>query len=180
MLVNTFCVPPPAIQQQKPSSRTKKIYSTKLKMCFFHSSKNLRNQIAAFVIWKNSCVVFCTPISTKICFLGCFSSFTWNYLDVWWNVIYTCHMWWYICHRCQCDDVWHTNTTYISHFSVHANSVPFVYLDVFSQTQFCFDEYLSFILTFVADYCDCLYGTFWRPSGTLCIDILVSASIAKC
>ena len=40
MLVHTFCVPPPAIQQQKPSSRTKKIYSTKLKMCFFHSSKN--------------------------------------------------------------------------------------------------------------------------------------------
>ena len=109
---------------------------------------------------KNSCVVFCTPISTKICFLGCFSSFTWNYLDVWWNVIYTCHMWWYICHRCQCDDVWHTNTTYISHFSVHANSVPFVYLDVFSQTQFCFDEYLSFILTFVPDFCDCLCGTY--------------------
>ena len=39
MLVHTFCAPPPAIQQQKPSSGAKKLYSTKLKMFLFHSSK---------------------------------------------------------------------------------------------------------------------------------------------
>ena len=39
MLVHKFCAPPPAIQQQKPSSGAKKIYSTKLKIFFFHSSK---------------------------------------------------------------------------------------------------------------------------------------------
>ena len=39
MLVHTFCAPPPAIQQKKPSSGAKKIYSAKLKMFFFHSSK---------------------------------------------------------------------------------------------------------------------------------------------
>ena len=38
MLVHTFCVHPPAIQQY-PSSGAKKIYSAKLKIFFFHSSK---------------------------------------------------------------------------------------------------------------------------------------------
>ena len=39
-----------------------------------------------------------------------------------------------------------------THFSVPANFLPFVYLDDFYLTQFCFDEYLSFILTFVPHY----------------------------
>ena len=39
MLVHIFCAPPPAIQQYKPSSAAKKIYSAKLKMFFCHSSK---------------------------------------------------------------------------------------------------------------------------------------------
>ena len=39
MLVHTFCAPPPAIQQWKPPSGAKKLYSTKLKMFLFHSSK---------------------------------------------------------------------------------------------------------------------------------------------
>ena len=40
MLVHTFCTPPSpsAIQQLKPSG-AKKIYSKKLKMFLFHSSK---------------------------------------------------------------------------------------------------------------------------------------------
>ena len=39
MFVHTFCAPPPAIQQWKPSSGAKKLYSTKLKVFLFHSSK---------------------------------------------------------------------------------------------------------------------------------------------
>ena len=39
MLVHKFCAPPPAIQEWKPSPGAKKLYSTKLKMIFFHSSK---------------------------------------------------------------------------------------------------------------------------------------------
>ena len=39
MLFHTFCALPPAIQQYKPSSGAKEIYSAKLKMFFFHSSK---------------------------------------------------------------------------------------------------------------------------------------------
>ena len=61
-------------------------------------------------------------VSTKIWFLGCFSSLTWNYLGVWWHVIFNIY-------------------TFFSPF------VPIAYLDVFFLTQFCFDEYLSYILT---------------------------------
>ena len=39
MLVSTFCAPSSAIQPKTPSSGANKIYSTKLKMFFFHSSK---------------------------------------------------------------------------------------------------------------------------------------------
>ena len=39
MLVHTFCAPPPAVQQYKPSSGAKKLYSTKMKIFFFHYSK---------------------------------------------------------------------------------------------------------------------------------------------
>ena len=53
----------------------------------------------------------------------------------------------------------------------------------FSLTRFCFDEYLSYILTFAPHYCDCLCDTFWRPfenQGSISISIssyiLVSAS----
>ena len=53
MLVHKFCVPPPAIQNKKPTSGAKKIYSTKLKMFFFHSSKIEGPN------YKNRCVVFC-------------------------------------------------------------------------------------------------------------------------
>ena len=60
--------------------------------------------------------------------------------------------------------------------SVPAYFELFVYLDVFSITQFYFDNYLSFLLTFVPHHCDCLFDTFWRPLGNLDIDMLVSAS----
>ena len=53
MLVHKFCVPPPAIQNKKPTSGAKKIYSTKLKMFFFHSLKIEGPN------YKNRCVVFC-------------------------------------------------------------------------------------------------------------------------
>ena len=39
MLVHTFCTSLLAIQQEKRSSGAKEIYSTKLKMFLFHSSK---------------------------------------------------------------------------------------------------------------------------------------------
>ena len=48
------------------------------------------------------------------------------------------------------------------HFSVPANFVTVVHLDVFCLTQFYFDKYLSFILNFVPHYCDCLCDTFLK------------------
>ena len=48
------------------------------------------------------------------------------------------------------------------HFSVLANFVTVVHLDVFCLTQFYFDKYLSFILNFVPHYCDCLCDTFLK------------------
>ena len=45
-------------------------------------------------------------------------------------------------------------------FSVPADFVLFVYLDVFCLTPFCFEEYLLFTLTFVAQHWDCLCDTF--------------------
>ena len=63
MFVPTFFIPPPAIQQQKPSSGAKKIYSTKLKIFFFYSSKikGPKDPISSLCYVKNQCVVFCTP-----------------------------------------------------------------------------------------------------------------------
>ena len=59
------------------------------------------------------------------------------------------------------------------HWNMFVRVLFVTYLKVF------FDEYLSFILTFVLHYCDSLCDTFYRPFGNLYIDILTLASTAK-
>ena len=101
VLFHTFCTHPPAIQQWKPYTGAKKIYSTKLKMFLFHS-KNWRTKLAAFGISKNTCVIF------HMWYFRVLSD-TWpKYLGMqWWHAIFN------------------------EHFSIPVNFVPFVYLGVF-------------------------------------------------
>ena len=90
MLVHTFCTHPPAIQQLKPSSGAKKIYSTKPKRILFHSSKIewLNQQLLS----GEKTVVQCfTGLSTKICFLGCFSIPEQIYFGMRWHSIFKTH-----------------------------------------------------------------------------------------
>ena len=67
-------------------------------------------------------------------FLGCFSTLTWNYLGVWWYVIFNIY-------------------TFLSPYKL---CTVFLFRCFFSKS-ICFNEYQSFILTFVPYYCDCLW-----------------------
>ena len=79
MFVDIFCTPQHAIQQHKPLSGAKKIYSAKLNF-FVSFFKNWRTQLAAFLIWKKTrCVVLCTSKLWNVLFLACFLSLAWNY-----------------------------------------------------------------------------------------------------
>ena len=39
-------------------------------------------------------------LSTKICLLGCFSSFTWKYLSLWWDVVFNIYTFLSTCRLC--------------------------------------------------------------------------------
>ena len=88
---------------------------------------------------------------SQICSWRCFLTLICNHLDIWYLYIYI-------------------------HFSFPSNFLPFVYLDVFSLSQFCFDGYLSFILAFLPHYCDSLSDTSERPFGNISIYMSASAS----
>ena len=90
MPVHTFCTTPPAIQQQKPSSGAKKIYSTKLKMFFFHSSEIELYPISSLCHMKTKSVWCFAHLSTKIYFYHAFLYLT--------KSMKICHFFQLLCH----------------------------------------------------------------------------------
>ena len=121
MLVHTFYIHPPAIQQQKPSSGAKKIYFTKYILYFtIEGLKNLE-ELSLCHIKKNKCAVF--PMSKhQNLFLGCFLIPEQKYLGMQQHALFNAHFQ-VLCSICL--------------------------IRCFSLAQFRFDQYLTFLSGFV-------------------------------
>ena len=97
--------------------------------------------------------MLCTPKHKNIYFLPCFSSLPWNFSGVWWRTMFNIH------------------------FSVPANFVLFLYLDVF-LTQLCLNEYHFFWLlchiiatVYATHFRGHLEISFWKSHWYLGISI---------
>ena len=116
------------------------------------SLQKLKNPISRLSPRKKPMCGVLNYLSTKICLLGFFSSLTWKYLGVW----YLIHI----------------------HFSVPANFVPYVYLDVFLSNSILFWWISVIYFTFCATLFWLFMWLILKAIGNLCIDILTSAPTA--